>query len=429
MRVARSCRQLDIEAHTLVTANVPGGDSASVHASACEGAHDVEPEADGGVSAASIVALAQRLEVDAVYPGYASHSRHLALAEALQGTSIAIVGGTFEHRERVRDRVALAELADACGVRTVAQRSGIEESADVEAFAYEHGYPVALRARTCGDGAGTHRADDADDAQEAIAAIAQAGGADVLAQRWISRPRHVEVLVASDGEGQQAALCDRERSLSDGRRQCIEECPSPCLVFRADGEAIREALFDAACRIVAAIGHVGVMTVDFLIDIDNRFWLSGVRLGLPKLHAISEMVVGIDLVGLELSLTGGAPLPDEAFSPRLRGHAIGAWLLSEKGHRHETSLLVPPYPSRRVRVEPSVAEKGGRSVDDGSLIAKITSFAPIRHQAVLTLDRVLAGTVVSPDETNIERLRAVLGNESFRAGQYDCTFVERHVGA
>ena len=429
VRIARTCRLLGAAAHTVATPGVLGGDSSGVHAYGCEGVHEIAAQADGSIAVADIVDLAQKIEADAVYPGYASHRSHLQLAQALEAVGKRCLTGLHQHFETVRDRVALAAIADAAGVRRVASSGSLEDAGDVSAYAYESGYPLALRARFAGGGLGVVRVDSADEVDAAFdGLVARAGAGGVIAQHWLERARHIEVLVAADRHGERVALCDRERSLSDGGRRFIEECPSPELVFRGDGDAIREAMFDAAIRMLEGVGHVGLMTVDFLLDADTHFWMSGARIGLPKQHGISEMVTGVDLVQLELQLASGDAMPDAALYPRPSGHAVSAWLVAaENADMEPTTFRSPPYPSRRVRVESTVDERGVRAVDDGLLVAKISTYAPIRHQAVLTLDRVLAGSQVGPGATNMAQLRQVLGNESFRAGQYDTTFIPRHV--
>ncbi len=429
VRVARTCRQLGAAAHTVLTPGVLGGGAAAVHAGACEGAHEVPAEADGKIAVDEIVALAQKLEVNAVYPGYASHRGHAELARALEAKGIQCAAGKLAHMEVVASRPALAAIADQAGVRRVGSSAPLEDAGDLQAYAYQEGYPIALRSTLAGGGVGIERVDSAEDAPAAYEALKErAGEVPLLAQRWIERPRHIEILVAADAHGERVALCDRERSLSDSGRRFIEECPSPELVFRGDGEALREAMYDAAIRVLEGVQHVGLMTVDFLLDADAHFWLSGARIGLPKQHAISEMVTGVDLVALEIRLAAGEAMPEEATSPRPTGHAVAAWLVANpEADMEPTTFRAPPYPTRRVRVEVSVDDRGVRAVDDGRLIAKITTYAPIRHQAVLTLDRVLAGTRVGPGTTNMAQLRLVLGNEAFRAGQYDTTFIPRHV--
>jgi acetyl/propionyl-CoA carboxylase alpha subunit len=178
--------------------------------------------------------------------------------------------------------------------------------------------------------------------------------------------------------------------------------------------------------VLEGVGHVGIMTVDFLLDADTHFWMSGARIGLPKQHAISEMVTGVDLVALELQLAAGQAMPDEALYPRPSGHAVSAWLVATQASDMEPTTFRSPLIRRAACAwRAPWTSRGVRAFDDGRLVAKVSTYAPIRHQAVLTLDRVLAGTQVGPGATNMAELRQVLGNESFRAGQYDTTFIPR----
>lgn len=426
-RVAVTCRHLGISA--IAVYSDKGADG--VHVEACDEAHMLEPGSDGLLDPAEIVALAKDKAVDAVYPGYGSHHSHDALARGLAEVGIPCVGVELDALVNTRMRPALRKAAEAAEVTMPPGSGPLEDVGDAEGQAYGLGYPLVVRAIEAGHGIGVHPASDGDELREAWAkasARAEGKGVALCVERCVPRARHIEVLVLCDSRGGVEALCDRERSLCMGGQRLIEECPSPELVFRSDGESLRLSLFDAATRISAQLGCIGLLTIGFLVDADGRFVVTGARIGLPKLHAITEMTTGLDLVALQLQIASGEAIPDQAKAPQPSGHAVGVWLLAAAADELDAPVeeyFTPPYPTRRVRIEPSIIVGAPVAVDDRPLLAKMTVSAPIRHQAVLTLDRVLAATRVSPSRTNVTVLRQVLNHASFHAGQYDVTFLDR----
>lgn len=245
----------------------------------------------------------------------------------------------------------------------------------------------------------------------------------------IDRARTVGVLVAADQHGNVTPLCEADHSLGDGC--AIEESPSPELIFAGDGEAIRGAMFEHARRLVLVSECSGLVTVNFQIDPQKRTWFKSAMVGLPRHHTVMELVTGLDLVALELDIAAGEKLAESLELVQPTGHAISAGVGVEGDHAHAAveQLNVPPAPHDRVRFDSSVVKGGTICPDDYPLLMRITVRMALRHLALLTLDRALAETTITPVDTNIGTLRQVLGHFSFRAGQYDDGFAQRHLQA
>ena len=236
----------------------------------------------------------------------------------------------------------------------------------------------------------------------------------------IPRAREIGVLVATDSHGATESLAEYDCSLQGNTLTLIQEAPSPELLFRSDGEAFRAALFESARRLAVELSFAGLLEVRFQVDVAGSAWVSSVRLGLVRQHTLVEMVTGLDLVALQFSIAAGEPLPKELQTLEPKGHAVGASIVAmDQTDAVVEKLAFAPAPQGRSRTEPSATTGAILPTDDAALIAKLTTYEPIRHRALLSMDRMLAEAQIAPFATNIDALRRVLGDYTFRAGQYD----------
>lgn len=381
--------------------------------------------ADDKLVIAELAELTTKLEGFAfVHPGYADPAFLRALHAVLPEGPV-VVGPSLEALDKARDRLAI-------------RRAGLEESLrfvpgpvdapaklpDAIEAAEALGYPVYLRPVHAGTGIGGVRCDDDDELMKVWDELAKAAGelgTALTVERFIERARALEVILVTDATGETVALAETERTLSSVSGDLIEESPSPFLAQRPDGEAIRFSLFDAAIRVVAPLASPGIATVTFLFDEDGRAFISDVCLGLTRSHSTAELVTGLDLVAIELTLVKGLPLPDEVHAVQPSGAGLFASLRADQPVPHITSFRSPPAPQRKIRVDASVQDETAPPEDDGVLLCRIGSYAPIRHQALLLLDRMIAETEVTDVRTNQKILRGLLADEAVRAGQYDAT--------
>ncbi len=419
-RVARTCKRLGITALAAV------GESKKVgaHVDACDEVHVLPERADGTLDPAEIVALVRSTSADAVISGYGTGPWERELAHALEAADVPFVGPDADSMDLAFDRLALRKAGERAAVRMVpGSDAPIASLADAFAAADACGYPVVLRpVWSLADVAPQRFADESELESGFDEYKRRAGDAGICLEHEVERARVLDVLIVGDMHGEIVGICEQESTLRDGGRTLIDESPSPELAMRPDGEAIRSALFDSAIRLATELRTPGLVTVRFLLDARARAYVSDVELGLPAQHAIAEMVTGLDLVGVELAIAAGDPLPDEVHTVEPSGHAFGAAV--GLGARREElpavkEIRFPPAPQRQVRVEPSVVEGQVPTEPIADAICRVTTYAPIRHQALLTLDRMLAELEISPLETDVPRLRSLIASESYRAGQYD----------
>ena len=370
LRVARTCKRLGIDAVALA---LEGDAQESVYTDGCD--HVVRIDAKDEIPIESILNIVKEHAIDVVYPGYSSQQMVIELARALEAEGIPCVGMDPDVLAIIRDQARLRAIVEQAGVRVVPP--------------------------------------------------------DLVSTISVTRARSLAAFLAIDSHGNAAFLCDLETSVFKDDRKLIRESPSPHLNFSPDGESIREMMFDIGIRLARELGFCGLFSAELLRSPLGELWLSGIELGLPTLHAMVEMVTQLDLVDLQLRIAVGEKLSSDVLFLQPAGHTLGAQVLASSDEQRTINVekvFFPHLPQRIARVESSVSAQSCVSVDDWPRLAKIVTHAPVRHQALLTLDRILAATTFPPLSTNISLLRSALHDEAFRAGQYDIGLAARVSG-
>jgi len=312
-------------------------------------------------------------------------------------------------------RESLLKICKKLGIEAVDSQR-IPASKLVEIFE-EHGGPLIARSDVVGK-AKPKRLLDIEDAEQAAAALVGPDGF-----LWVEEPmpqrRRFDVTVIRDSKGDCAALVERDSSAFG---LGLREAPSPTLMAAADGEALREALFEVATRLWSALGTLGVGEVMFGFSVEGQFFVEDLSAGISPEQVLTEWVCRIGLVEWQLRVHAGQPLTEEVYARPESGHAFLAHVRSASsadGDAEFGEVLWPPTPSGSVRVLSPYGEGSEVPKEKRALLARVSTFGAVRHQALLTLDRILAGTRFPPLETNVPRLRQVLLHEGMRFGQYD----------
>jgi acetyl/propionyl-CoA carboxylase alpha subunit len=302
------------------------------------------------------------------------------------------------------------------------------------------GYPVVVKAVGGGGGIGMQVATAPDQLERALKSCSDRGkaafaDARVYLERYVAQPRHIEVQVFCDTHGGAYTLGERECSLQRRHQKIVEETPSPAAFFRgAGGEAKRQALLDAALRVVRHVGYVGAGTCEFIADAAGDLFFLEVNARLQVEHPVTEMVTGLDLVELQLRVAAGEALPDLSTVVR-KGHAVEARIYAEDPSK---GFIPKPGPidelvwaggageaqTRSLRVESGVRAGSKVTPYYDPMIAKVAAWGETRDAALGELDRALAGTTIAPCTTNLAFLRRVLADDEFRAGRYDTSFAQ-----
>jgi len=423
-RVARSCKRLGIR-----VIGLRGDDTSSgVHVAACDETVTVPTDERGKVPAAAVVEAAVRTKAQLVHPGHAGAKGQLALAHALADTEIKLVGPSLESLEKLASPDAVRAAILEAGLPSPACSESFTGDDDPRPVARELGGPWLLRVVGAETDAFAAPIDDEDDLLEAVVHLTRGSDARLVAERGVDRARVLEVPVLVDQQGTPEPLPERECSMTVTGQRLLEESPSPALAFHPEGEAIRGYLQEASCALARALGATGLLLVRFTLDANGRVATVGARPGLPVQDGITGMTTGLDLVEFQLEIAAGKPLATRVTEVEPTGHACGAWVVAPSNETFDeevTELRWPPFPHGKVRTEPSASVGSTVPPDDRPRIAKVTTYAPTRHRALLLLDRVLAESRVAPYQTNQRLLGRILMDDAFRAGRYDTQFVRR----
>jgi acetyl/propionyl-CoA carboxylase alpha subunit len=274
-------------------------------------------------------------------------------------------------------------------------------------------------------------------ARAALAALPEGSpGRDsaLFIEQEIDRPRILIVPVLVDKFGDALALPERESSVRRGDLALIDESPAPALRGLPQSELKRQTLLDTAARIALESGAIGALCVEFLLDSDQRLHVHALRPGLYGAVGATEMSTGRDLAEAQIRLASGEHLLASYRDRPIAGHAIEARVRTEATPHNPAlgpkpdairALRWPPVVPGAMRIETSLAPGIVIAPEDELLIASVVTYGQTRHQAFLTLDRVLSETTIEPIVSNLRLLRDILGDESYRAGQYDTGFVDR----
>jgi acetyl/propionyl-CoA carboxylase alpha subunit len=378
----------------------------------------------------ALVGAARASGADALHPGYGFLSENPDLAEACAHAGIVWVGPPVEamrvmgHKARAKEVVAAAGVPVLPSAVVPAGAAG----AALAGLADGVGYPLLVKASAGGGGRGMRLVEEpgglADAVEAAQREAAAAFGSDeVFVERYLPDPRHIEVQVMGDTHGTVLHLFDRECSVQRRHQKVVEEAPA---VFVPD--ATRHAMWEAAVAAARAVGYVGAGTVEYLVDASGFYFLE-MNTRLQVEHGVTELVTGLDLVGLQLSVASGRPLPLSQQAVTSTGHAIEVRLCAESprdGYRPTpgTAAHVRWPEGRGVRVDRAIESGSVVSPAYDSLVAKLMAHAEDRSGAVAKLALALRALELDGLETNRDLLGAVLDDGAFRRGDIDIHYLD-----
>jgi 3-methylcrotonyl-CoA carboxylase alpha subunit len=378
---------------------------------------------------------------DAVHPGYGLLSENAAFAAAVRARGVTFIGPDTAALATFGDKLAARALARSLGVAPPPGTDSAVEPADTAALEQALqavGLPLIVKAAGGGGGIGMLRVDRAEDLARAVATCAQRGqaafnNAKVYLERYLERPRHIEVQVVAAGPGKVWAVGERECSVQRRHQKLIEEAPSPAAFLESPGA--RERLHESAVRIIAAQHYVGLATVEFVVDDAGVPYFLEVNPRLQVEHGITELVYGLDLVELQLLAVAGDPISAPPTQPG-RGHAVEVRLYAEDPER---GFIPQPGTLERFSFPPVGPEfrvdTGFRQGDIVTphydpLLAKVMAHGSTRQQAIDRLHHGLSQADVQltgktgPKRSNLALMKELLVNSAFTSGQYTTHLVE-----
>jgi acetyl-CoA carboxylase biotin carboxylase subunit len=426
VRIIRACRDLELGCVAAYSEH----DRSALHVRLADEAVAIGPStpAESYLRVDRVIDAALAAGADALHPGYGFLAENPALADACAENGLTFIGPPGDVMALLGSKTAARRAARAAGLPLVPGTldpldRGATDAEILRAGA-EVGYPLMVKAVEGGGGKGMRLVRDADELPRAVQscrseAMASFGDDAVYMERWIARPRHVEVQVLADRHGTTRSFVERECSIQRRHQKLIEETPSPAVT-----PAIRQALLDAATRLASSVGYVNAGTVEFLLDADGRFYFLEMNTRLQVEHGVTEMVTGVDLVEWQIRIARGERLtldPDRLVTPR--GHAIECRVSAE-----DPDAAFLPSPGRIDAIDvpggPGIRDDSG--VEAGAeipvyydpLISKLMAWGADRHQALSRLRRALREYHVSGVRTTVPFFRWLLRQKAFETGEF-----------
>jgi acetyl-CoA/propionyl-CoA carboxylase biotin carboxyl carrier protein len=434
VRIIRTLKAMGIRSVAIYT----DVDRDAMHVGAADQAVGIGP-ASAYLDVQAILDAATHAGVQALHPGYGFLSENPALARGCDESGIVFIGPPAAAIETMGDKINAKRTVAAAGVPVVPGRDEAGLSPEqLASAALDIGLPVLLKPSAGGGGKGMRMVATAADLPNAIAeaqreAIGAFGDATLLVERFVERPRHIEVQVFADTHGMVVSLGERECSLQRRHQKIIEEAPSPFL--DATG---RTAISASAVAAAQACGYVGAGTVEFIVpgDQPHDFFFMEMNTRLQVEHPVTELVLGIDLVELQVRVAAGEPLPwaDQAAVPAPKGHAIEARIYAEDPGRGflpasgTVHLLREPRRLPHVRIDSALRSGTVVSTSYDPMLSKVIAWGTDRSEAVARLRRALAATAVVGVTTNVGFLRRLVEHHAVKAGDLDTELVE-HIAA
>jgi 3-methylcrotonyl-CoA carboxylase alpha subunit len=432
-RVMRTARRMGLRCIAVYS----DADAAAMHVAEADEAYRIgaAPAADSYLSVERILAAAKESGADAIHPGYGFLSENAGFAEACRNAGLVFVGPSAEAIRRMGSKIESKRLAEAAGIPIVPGYNGMSQArSDLKAAADDVGYPLVIKADAGGGGRGMRVVRDAsefDGALESASREAKAAFGDgrVLLERYVERPRHVEVQVFGDDAGNVVHLFERDCSVQRRHQKVIEEAPAPGL-----DDTLLTGLGRAAVELARSIGYTGAGTVEFIVSGDGgSFYFLEMNTRLQVEHPVTEMITGLDLVEWQLRVAAGEDLPLTQDEIHCEGHAFEARLYAEdpqQGFLPSVGRLA--HLSLAAADDDDRVDTGVRSGDAVSryydpMIAKIVTHGPDRDTALTRMEQALRRAEVVGVRTNRAFLAAIAAHPVFREGRMDTSFIDAHL--
>jgi acetyl-CoA carboxylase biotin carboxylase subunit len=426
LRVMRACRELGIATVAVHST----ADENAMHVRLADESVCIGPPAarDSYLSIPAIVSACEITGAEAVHPGYGFLSENAGFAEILSEHGITFIGPSAEHIRIMGDKIEAKRTARMLGIPVVPGSEGsVKDIADGRRLAAEIGYPVLIKATAGGGGRGMKVAVSEQELEAALQtaqaeAKAAFGNGDVYMEKYLRKPRHIEIQVLGDGQGQAVHLGERDCSLQRRHQKIWEEAHSPAL-----NESERAKIGETVARACAKLGYSGVGTVEFLYE-EGAFYFIEMNTRLQVEHPVTEMLTGLDLVQEQIRIAAGASLGKQQSDISFAGHAIECRINAE----NPTTFVPSPGRIDAVHVPGGLGVRIDSAIYAGytippyydSLIGKLIVFGKSRNECLMRLKRALGEYVIEGVDTTIPLFQRLLQEPDIMNGNYDIHWLE-----
>jgi 3-methylcrotonyl-CoA carboxylase alpha subunit len=442
-RVAATAKRMGIQ----TVAVYSDADANAKHVAACDQAIHVGGSApkDSYLRWEAIIEAAKATDAQAIHPGYGFLSENEAFADACAKAGVVFIGPPASAIQAMGLKAESKQLMEKAGVPLVPGYHGSDQNPELlKREADRIGYPVLIKASAGGGGKGMRAVEKSEHFAEALASCQREaqnsfGDQAVLIEKYVQRPRHIEIQVFGDTQGNCVYLMERDCSVQRRHQKVLEEAPAPGMT-----EAFRKQMGEAAVAAARAVNYVGAGTVEFIVEqrdnkstgqVDMNFFFMEMNTRLQVEHPVTEAVTGLDLVEWQLRVASGEPLPLKQDQIKITGHAIEARICAETPDNN----FLPATGHLQVYKKPAhtAFERGTVRFDDGvrqgdtispyydSMVAKLIVHGDTREQALALLDQALAQTQVVGLSTNVQFLRHVVHSSSFAEARLDTALIPR----
>ncbi|MEN5051155.1 acetyl-CoA carboxylase biotin carboxylase subunit [Brevundimonas naejangsanensis] len=431
LRIHRACKEMGIS-------------TVAVHSEADRGAMWVRladesvcigpaPAAKSYLNIPSIIAAAEITGAQAIHPGYGFLAENARFAEIIEAHGMTFIGPKPDHIRIMGDKITAKQAVKDAGIPVVPGSDGEVETVEQAIEASKAiGFPLIVKAAAGGGGRGMKVAQTADDLVEAVQtaqaeALAAFGNGAVYMERYLQKPRHIEIQVIADSHGNVVHLGERDCSLQRRHQKVLEEAPSPAL--SAEG---RKKIGETVNKAIAAIGYLGAGTIEFLWE-DGEFFFIEMNTRLQVEHPVTEMITGVDLVREQIRIAAGMPLSFKQEDITFEGHAIEVRINAENPDTFTPSpgTITEFHAPGGLGVRLDSAIYAGYSIPPyyDSLIGKLIVHGRDREEALARLKRSLGETIISGVDTTIPLFQKLLQEPDILSGDYDIHWLEKWAAA
>ena len=433
LRVIRSAKELGIKTVAVYSES----DRTSLHALLADERFCIGPARaqDSYLNIPNLLTVAEITKADAIHPGYGFLAENPEFARRCAAENIVFIGPSPEAMEQMGDKVAARTLMQKAKVPVVPGSGGVLDTADeVVDVCNRIGFPVMLKAAAGGGGKGmrlVHKAEELPSALRAVRSEAKSSFGDdrMYVEKYVTKPRHVEVQVMADQFGNTVHVFERECSIQRRHQKVIEESPSPAIDDR-----IRNEMGRVAVQAAKAVRYVGAGTIEFLVDADRHFYFLEMNTRIQVEHPVTEMITGVDLVKTQIEVAAGKPLPFRQEDLTVRGHAIECRIYAEDPYNNffpspgKIAFLQPPG-GIGVRDDSGVYSGFEVSVHYDPIISKLVAWGGSRDEAIHRMRRALEEYSIHGLVTNLAFHRWVLHHPRFLSGDFDTNFIPQEFHA
>ena len=431
LRVIRACREMGIKSVAVHST----ADTDAMHVRLADESVCIGPAASSGsyLNKAAVISACEISGAQAVHPGYGFLSENADFAQALEDHGITFIGPTAHHIRIMGDKITAKETAKELGIPVVpGSDGGVPDYETAQRVAKEIGYPVIIKATAGGGGRGMKTALTEADLEVAFRtarseAKAAFGNDEVYIEKYLQKPRHIEIQVFGDGKGNAVHLGERDCSLQRRHQKVFEEAPGPAITPK-----LRTEIGKICADAVAKINYIGAGTIEFLYE-DGKFYFIEMNTRLQVEHPVTEFIYGVDLVREQIRVAAGLPMSFDQADLEVNGHAIEVRINAEKLPNFTPSpgRVKTFHAPGGLGVRMDSALYGGYSIPPyyDSLIGKLIVHGRDRPEALARLRRALGELVVDGIETTVPLFEALLNEPDIQSGDYNIHWLEKWLAA